>query len=208
MAEFAAIGFASNVIQFAEYGIKLTRKYRELSKSASGATAETEQLEEDVLRFRNLLQPVKGADITAFRGTSKAEKMEEKHRRQCDTLAAELLVLLNRQRPRKKGRIAILKYLANQIWSTEDQGEIDAIRGRLEELRIDLVLYAVENIRYGFKLSVVSCKTNSDQGQEFIDRCISEKSRGYESDTGGQHDADVERHPATSGDSGLTSDRH
>jgi hypothetical protein len=149
MAELAAIGLVSNILQFVEYGIVLVKKYRELRKSTSGITKENEVLEEHTLRFRELLQPL-GADATTPMAVSSEErKAEQQFRRECDKVAADLLERINTARlTRNHNMLATVKYIFLD-WN-KHRKDITDIQLKLEDLRRDVVLYALKSLRYVF----------------------------------------------------------
>ncbi|KAH8686404.1 hypothetical protein BGZ61DRAFT_533946 [Ilyonectria robusta] len=140
MAELAAIGLASNILQFLELGIKLYSKGRAKYQSVSGISEEDEELITDTQRVRSLARLI-------HEGNSIPDKqLIEVHlyeiARSCDVVATALIDTLDELgvgTGRNRRWESFRKALRQEFKKTE----IEKREGRLRNLRENLILHLV-----------------------------------------------------------------
>lgn len=144
MAELAAIGLASNILQFLELGIKLYSKGRAKYQSVSGISEEDEELITDTQRVRSLARLI-------HEGNSIPDKqLIEVHlyeiARSCDVVATALIDTLDELgvgTGRNRRWESFRKALRQEFKKTE----IEKREGRLRNLRENLILHLVTTSR-------------------------------------------------------------
>ncbi|CAJ2507600.1 Uu.00g087860.m01.CDS01 [Anthostomella pinea] len=92
MDPFTAIGLASNILQFVEFGTKLVTKAKDVHVSGTGMAAEDESLAHATHALEHLA--VQLIESTNAKSTSHEEDMPRKTSLDCKALADELLALL------------------------------------------------------------------------------------------------------------------
>ncbi|KAI0811519.1 hypothetical protein GGR55DRAFT_678339 [Xylaria sp. FL0064] len=134
MDPFSAIGFASNILSFIDFGWKVITEAREIYNSASGTTSGNQTLE-------TTTQDVKGlcAAITAH-SVASADDLQQ-IAQECKRVADELLAVLRKSTLPKHAskRLAKCRSLLIAARKQFDKGELDAISNRLQHLQIQLV---------------------------------------------------------------------
>jgi hypothetical protein len=99
MDPFAAIGLASNIVQFVDYSTKLINGARDIYDSASGMTEENKSLESIVSEMKLLsskLLPTTG-DLR-----SEDEKALCRVAAECNILSDQILELLGKLKPKRR----------------------------------------------------------------------------------------------------------
>lgn len=141
MAELAAIGLASNLLQFAEFGTKLFILARESYKS--GSIGERDALEAEAGRLLRVSQEIrdlcKGDDTSTLRSELRAAAKE------CDETARTLIEYL---RALQKG-VKDQKKVYNRIWASlsdalrhmSHAGETRNLERKLEKVQTKLRVY-------------------------------------------------------------------
>ncbi|KAI1337287.1 hypothetical protein F5Y15DRAFT_158196 [Xylariaceae sp. FL0016] len=145
MAEFAAIGLASNILQFAGSVSNVIVKYRRLYKSTTGATAENADLEADTETLRAVASELgqssstsKGANNAPW-GKSRSELRLQSLAKQCSESATELIEILDDLKLRNDGYRRL--HAVRKLFSIEKKREkIDRLENRVSRLQDVLTL--------------------------------------------------------------------
>jgi hypothetical protein len=122
MAEaLAAVGLASSIVQFVDFGSKLLSDGRELYYSAAGVLLENDELETIVVNIKHVSEAISsnalGISDPALRGMTEA----------CLGLASELLVLLQGLKldGTKNRQLELMRKLWKHIMSKRAIGDIN-----------------------------------------------------------------------------------
>lgn len=92
---FSALGAAGNIIQFVDFGCKLVRNTQAIAREASGSSRKATELSAIATDIKRLAAAIANSDVpTYLRDGAK----------QCQSLAQELLGILNRLSRNGKGR--------------------------------------------------------------------------------------------------------
>jgi DNA repair exonuclease SbcCD ATPase subunit len=154
MAELAAIGLAGNIVQFVDFGFKLSRDFKELYQSAEGGKAKHLELEDLMTDLESLCQKLQ-------KTTGPATQDDEELRdlaRACAKLARELLAMLEKVKVNKERnpKLASLKQALKNIWKDKD---ISALEERLGRYREQLNQRLVYILRYVLRTCMPQLRT-------------------------------------------------
>ncbi|KAI0151857.1 hypothetical protein GGR57DRAFT_470563 [Xylariaceae sp. FL1272] len=135
MAELAAIGLASNIIQFVELGTKLAIEVHELYTSRTGATALNAGREHDTKTFISLVENVRSS--ASRQGTAVRETQAEGQLRSladtCNDVSQQLLSVLDKSKIDPANR-NLLKAFKKAVTGPSTRGKIDQLQNRLDRL--------------------------------------------------------------------------
>jgi hypothetical protein len=137
MDPFAAIGLASNVVQFVDFSTKLLGAVHTIRHSESGSTAENEHLSVvigQMKQFSYALQPKK----VAF-PQSEEEQSREKLASECYILSEEFVHLL--ENIKTKNPRSLRESARAAIANVRFKNEKDELRQRLHECSTQLNLH-------------------------------------------------------------------
>ncbi|KAL4900662.1 hypothetical protein BDW74DRAFT_188097 [Aspergillus multicolor] len=124
MDPLSAIGLASNILQFIEFGTDLCGKIYEVAGSTTGLTEENAHLSEIVEDLKRVTDGLS----TSLKGNNKHEVKLAKHAAECRDLSAELMGIISKLRIKKGDR----------LWSSERK--VSQIEKRLTEYRAQIIL--------------------------------------------------------------------
>jgi hypothetical protein len=139
MAELAAIGLAGNIVQFVDFGLKLSRDFKDLYQSAEGGKAKHLELEDVTTDLESLCQKLQES-------TSLAPQDDEELRdlaRGCAKLARELLAMLEKVKVNKERnpKLATFKQALKNIWKDKDISDLEQRLGRYREQLNQRLIY-------------------------------------------------------------------
>jgi hypothetical protein len=139
MAELAAIGLAGNLVQFVDFGFKLSRDFKDLYQSAEGGKAKHLELEDVTIDLESLCQKLQES-------TSPAPQDDEELRdlaRGCAKLARELLAMLEKVKVNKERnpKLATFKQALKNIWKDKDISDLEQRLGRYREQLNQRLIY-------------------------------------------------------------------
>ena len=146
MTTLAAIGLASNVLQFIQLGTKLAMEARELYKSASGSTASNARLEADTELLKALITHMK-TPVPSAASATKAEQQLLDCAKSCDEVADELLSLLQASKV-KRAKSSRLQALRRAMYNEFTHDQATQLHKRLQELQAGTVLRLLAVLRY------------------------------------------------------------
>ncbi|KAL5044744.1 hypothetical protein BDW71DRAFT_209114 [Aspergillus fruticulosus] len=134
MDPISAIGLASNILQFVEFGAELCGRIHEVASSATGLTEENEHLN----LVAEELKSVTDGLIVNLKGNTKHEAELVKLAGQCRDLSAELTAILLKLKLKKEDR---LWSSVRAAWkSTIKEKKISSIEKRLGVYRAQIIL--------------------------------------------------------------------
>jgi hypothetical protein len=126
MEALAAIGLASNIIQFVDFGAKFIRIVAEISKSSTGRLQEHDELEViagDLDQQSSVINSALNAS---------GDPLMSKHLASCKTIASELALLLSGLTKNQHGMVAGLR---GSIRVLRSKGAITDLERRLNRIR-------------------------------------------------------------------------
>jgi hypothetical protein len=154
MAELVALGLASNVVQFVDFGIKLFSESREIYKSAhgfGGSDLELEVVATDLHRLTANLIP--SADPSANTNALSKEEIElQKLAALCHKLADELLALLDDLKVKGLNRRKWQSF-KQALRHAKKQGKIQNLEKRLNNFQKEIGLNLLAILRFAFLCS-------------------------------------------------------
>ncbi|KAL4925800.1 uncharacterized protein BDV17DRAFT_166834 [Aspergillus undulatus] len=134
MDPLSAIGLASNILQFVEFGTNLCGSFHEIASSATGLTEENAHLNVAVEELKNATDGL----ITDLKGNTKHEAELVKLAGQCRDLSAELTEMLSKLKVKKEDR---LWSTVRAAWkSTLKEKKISSIERRLGTYQAQILL--------------------------------------------------------------------
>ena len=143
MDPFSALGLASNVVQFIDFGSKLISESHTIYKSASGSSTGSIELE---LIYSDLNELTKGLQ-SATQSNRQLLSADEAALRQladsCSTVATELLNVVNTLKVDKNSKHRKWQSFRQAIKSVWKQADIDNLQKRLADFRAQLTLRLV-----------------------------------------------------------------
>jgi hypothetical protein len=98
---FTALGLASSIVQFVDYGTKLFSKSKEIYHSATGASSENFDLQVVSLTLQDLSNDLANTSYLALGPWSRDEKALAALAHECNKAASELVSLLKTLQNRK-----------------------------------------------------------------------------------------------------------
>jgi hypothetical protein len=144
MAELAAIGLAGNIVQFVDFGIKLSRDFRELYQSAEGGKAKHLELEDVTTDLESLCQKLQNTAIPATQDDGELRNLA----RGCAKLARELLAMLEKVKVNKERnpRLATFRQASKNIWKEKDICDLEERLGRYREQLNQRLVYILRYV--------------------------------------------------------------
>ena len=145
-----AIGLASNIVQFVDFGAKILSTSRELHQSESGATVKNLEIEAMTLHLTGLVGQLSkhSLDSTSFqrrKEQSPAEKSLRGLAEICESIARELIKTLGSIKKEKSGHAWISVYQAlRSVWAGD---RIDSLRSRLVSIRDEISFHLLSALR-------------------------------------------------------------
>jgi hypothetical protein len=144
MAELAAIGLAGNLVQFVDFGFKLSRDFKDLYQSAEGGKAKHLELEDVTIDLESLCQKLQES-------TSPAPQDDEELRdlaRSCAKLARELLAMLEKVKVNKERnpKLATFNQALKNIWKDKDISDLERRLGRYREQLNHRLIYILRYV--------------------------------------------------------------
>jgi len=142
---FAALSLSASIVQFVEFGSKLLNESRQVSKSATGASKEHENLQSLADGLQRVLQELatSSASLSELENVSETEMELDSLAKECRSVANELRTLLGKiKRGNANTRRASILQAIRFVWS---ESNIDAIKIQLERLQIRLT-FCLTNI--------------------------------------------------------------
>ncbi|KAI5456380.1 hypothetical protein BGZ63DRAFT_435209 [Mariannaea sp. PMI_226] len=167
MAELAAIGLASNILQFLELGIKLFSKARSKYKSISGFTEDDEELITHTERLQTLARLIHDEDdFNDFTQFIDADLF--KIARSCNRTATALIETLNRLGV-GTGRNRRWESFRKALYQELKKAEIEKMEERLRKLRESLILHLTDAVsKLVLRLDQFAAETKHVQKQQRI----------------------------------------
>ncbi|KAI9867951.1 MAG: hypothetical protein M1813_007773 [Trichoglossum hirsutum] len=139
MEVLAIVGLVSNIVQFVDFGCKLTSKSVELYQSSSGMLAENIDAEAATNHLVILNDKIKDGAVAADNGALKDLCIS------CGATAAELLAVLGKVKVQgKHTKWKSMREALRSVWSKE---EVEGLERRLLSLRDELNLHVVVDIK-------------------------------------------------------------
>ncbi|KAL2832681.1 hypothetical protein BJY01DRAFT_253789 [Aspergillus pseudoustus] len=134
MDPLSAIGLASNILQFIEFGANICRGVYEIANSATGQTTENAHVS---VWVEDLKQAVHGLSVNTH-GTSAHERELAKLAGQCRDVSVELTDILSKLKAKKGDRL--WSSIRISLRSSFKRRDIAALRTRLEDYRAQILL--------------------------------------------------------------------
>lgn len=146
MAELAAIGLAGNIVQFVDFGFKLSRDFKEIYQSAEGGKAKHLELEDVTTDLECLCQKLQNTTIPATQDSGELRDLA----RACAKLARELLAMLEKVKVNKERnpRLATFKQALKNIWKDKDISALEERLGRYREQLNQRLVYILSNQQF------------------------------------------------------------
>jgi hypothetical protein len=144
MAELAAIGLAGNIVQFVDFGFKLSHDFKELYESTEGGKTKHLELQDVTTDLESLCQKLQNK-------TSPATQDDEDLRnlaRACTKLARELLAMLEKLKANKERnpKLATFKQALKNIWKDKDISDLEQRLGRYREQLNQRLIYILRYV--------------------------------------------------------------
>ena len=135
MDPFSAIGFASNILSFVDFGWTLIREARAIYDSTSGITSSDKSVKAIAQDVHRLCVAIVASSPT---GADELRELAE----ECQAVADDLLALMRkltlpRDTPK---RLKMYRSLVLASRRNLKKGELDAISARLQKLQLQLVM--------------------------------------------------------------------
>jgi hypothetical protein len=151
MAELAALGLASNVVQFVDFGIKLFRDGKELYESAQGSIAEQRELQAVTADLRDIVQKLHPTVHPATQDDAALARLAA----DCEKLATELLGVLDKLKV-KEGQNRKWVSFKQALALVLKEKEIRGLEQRLERYRDQLSKRLLYILRFVFRGEILS----------------------------------------------------
>jgi hypothetical protein len=144
MAELAAIGLAGNIVQFVDFGIKLSHDFKELYQSAEGGKAKHLELEDVTTDLESLCQKLQNTTIPATQDDEELRNLA----RTCAKLARDLLAMLEKVKANKERnpKLATFKQALKNIWKDKDISDLEQRLGRYREQLNQRLIYILRYV--------------------------------------------------------------
>ncbi len=139
-----AFGIAANVIQFLDFGSRLTAKFHSFYKAGRASQA----IIPDLGNITDDLQTISSSLASSSTDDNENDDGLSRLATECHGVAKELLDLLralSRTGTSNRSRLEALKTAFRHIWKED---EIDELRTRLEGFRSELSLHLLASLRY------------------------------------------------------------
>jgi hypothetical protein len=154
MAELAALGLASNIVQFVDFGIKLFSEAREIYESAQDGRAEDLELETVTVDLKGFAQSLHASGKPSP-GNPQPKKLAadeialQKLAISCEKLANELLKLLDDLKVKGQGnrKWKSFKQALNHVRREE---KVNKLEERLEKFQRQITTHLVGILRFVF----------------------------------------------------------
>lgn len=175
MDPLTAVGLARNIIYFVDFSAKILSRAKELRESATGATAENEEVEsptKDLKIIVDRTQP--NFDVTSQDDQSRlnitSEAVLNNLSQQCVQVADELLKTLNSIKVKSDGRTR--KSAIQALKTVWKQDHIDGLQRRLDRISKQLMdgmsMEQLENINRRLReMAVENKRLEAGRSQEF-----------------------------------------
>lgn len=145
MDPFSAIGLASNIITFLEFGYDVLSKARDIQVSASGASSTNASLSSMAQRLDEVASSLQGSGAGAT--TSSEEQSLTKLAAECRELCADLLPALEALRAKKPSSRRSALWAA--LRETTGRKNLDELQRRIDRCRQQLSVELAALTRYG-----------------------------------------------------------
>ena len=123
MDPLTAIGLASNILSFIDFGVKVVSGAIEIHESTSGITEETRSTKTivtEIRHFASKLQPPDHAQLTGD------EKSLCTLANECDALAKQIIALIEKAEPKSpKSKSASLRAAVKTMWYESDRRKLE-----------------------------------------------------------------------------------
>ena len=141
---FSALGLASNIIQFIEFGGKLVSKSAEVYNSAAGSATEQQDIELAARHLRKLCEDLVRTG-RAGENWSEDEKALRQLAHSCASSAHELIAILHTLKVEigTKGVQRRMQSLRLALRSMGQESRIEAFERKLDYFRSELTLHLV-----------------------------------------------------------------
>ena len=125
MDPLTALSLASSVVQFIDFGLKILERGAEIKRSADGAVAQNEAIEDATRDLQNLLLKLR-IQPQASTGTSLIQEQVSLERlvKGCEETGSQLLTKLETLKSRSKGRWNTIRAALISAWSEKYVQEI------------------------------------------------------------------------------------
>lgn len=143
MDPFSALGLASNVVQFIDFGSKLISESHEIYKSASGSSTGNMELELIHNDLNELTKGLKGSTGLNKQSLTADEAALRRLAASCHTVAVELLNVVKTLKIDNNSNHRKWRSFRQAIKSVWKQSDIDNLQTRLAEFRAQLTLRLV-----------------------------------------------------------------
>ena len=140
----AAFGIAANVIQFLDFGSRLTAAFWSFYKASRAG----KEIIPDLNNITKDLQTISSSLASSPNNGSETDKSLNRLATECHGVAKELLALLatlGRTEISNRGRLDAIKTAFKHIWKED---EVVELRTRLEGFRSELSLHLLASLRY------------------------------------------------------------
>jgi len=133
MAELAALGLASNIVQFIDFGITLFHEGKEIYESSEGSSAKRLELETITADLRDIVHELQ----PTIHPVTKDDAALGRLAKDCEKLATDLLCLLDKLKVKESQhpKWASFKQALNSVLK---EGAIRNLESRLEKCRDQL----------------------------------------------------------------------
>lgn len=143
MDPFSALGLASNVVQFIDFGSKLISESHDIYKSASGSSTGNIELELIYTDLNELTNGLQNPVLSSRQSLSADEAALSQLASSCYTVATELLTVVNALKVDKNNNHRKWRSFRQAIKSVWKQSDIDSLQRRLVDFRAQLTLRLV-----------------------------------------------------------------
>lgn len=148
MAELAALGLASNIVQFIDFGLTLFHEGKELYDSDEGGSAQRLELETVTEDLNDIAQELQQGALPANKGDAALRKLGA----DCEKLAKELLGILDKLKV-KDGQNRKWASFKQAVKGMVKDGKIRNIEARLQKYREQLGERLLYILRFVFQQS-------------------------------------------------------
>ena|SRR5277367_356425 len=129
MDPLTAIGLASSIVQFVDFGTKLIGGAREIYRSTTGTTAQNATLEVVITEVRAWCSRLNSPDPSSV--YSEEEKAICSLAAECQKLSGEILELIQKTRPKKeKSRTEAFFAAIRDKWHEDDKHKLQERLGK------------------------------------------------------------------------------
>lgn len=146
MAELAAIGLASNVLQFLDFAVKLYKRCDELYDSAAGATADQQELETYTMRLKSFAAALQKDSWSTAQDPSLDERQLQEIAKRSETFASQFLLVLADLKV-QDGRGSRLRSLKQALRTMMSENEVQKYKKRMEDSEKQILIRLVAILR-------------------------------------------------------------